>query len=57
MRTMIIKIGRPVHFKTKAERENWTACGVQSDFAAWDHRHVDCLRCRKTKKWLDRNKK
>jgi hypothetical protein len=42
--------GRPVHLKRKSE-SNWTACGVQSDLAAWDARDVRCLRCRKTKLW------
>lgn len=43
-------IGRPVHYM-RSEGGNWTACGVQSDLAAWDYRHVECLRCRKTKVW------
>ena len=43
-------IGRPVHLKKKGN-SNWTACGVQSDLAAWDCRHVECLRCRRTKLW------
>jgi hypothetical protein len=43
-------IGRPVHLKRKGG-SNWTACGTQSDLAAWDCRDVECLRCRKTKLW------
>lgn len=41
--------GRPIHFKTK--NRDWTACGKQSDLAAWDYRHVTCLLCRKTRAW------
>ena len=45
-------IGIPVHLKTK--NQNWTACGKQSDSAAWDYRHVTCLLCRKTRNWKAR---
>jgi len=46
----IIKLGIPCHFRPS--NANVSACGVGfPEHAAYDGRDVDCLRCRKTKKW------
>jgi len=53
MRVSIIKIGKPTHFKLS--KDDYPVCGIMSksakDNAAYDPRHVDCLRCRRTKIW------
>ena len=42
-----VGIGKPIHFRPT--NRNVTACGlVGAEYAAYDPRDVDCLRCRKT---------
>ena len=43
------KIGKPTHFRSGGH----IACGLVSStaLAAYDGRDVNCVRCRRTKKW------
>ena len=47
---IIIRVGRPTHFRLNNGR---IACGLVSSMAsaAYDGRDVDCLLCRRTRKW------
>lgn len=48
----IIRIGVPTHFRPT--NENVSACGIECpEYAAYDGRDVDCIRCRKTKVWKE----
>jgi hypothetical protein len=44
---------KDTHFKLS--KDDYPVCGIMSkyakDNAAYDPRHVDCLRCRRTKIW------
>lgn len=50
---LIVPLGKPVHLKRQVEDESVsrTACGIrvhEDTLAAWDIRHVECFRCRRT---------
>jgi hypothetical protein len=42
-------IGRPVHLGVG--NRDWTACGKQSELSTGDCRRVECLLCRRTRRW------
>jgi hypothetical protein len=59
-----IRIGKPVHFKREHKASGGsvfrTACGVSVNdgvLAAWDIRHVECYRCKRTRYYRDRIEK
>ena len=48
--TLNMKIGKPCHFRSN--NKNISACGiVNPDYAAYDPRDVDCIRCKRTTKY------
>ena len=50
MNKVVLKIGKPTHFRPT--NANISACGVVSpEYAAYDGRSSDCLRCKTTTKY------
>ena len=48
----VMSIGRPCHFRPT--NENRSACGIECpEYASYDARDVDCIRCRETKVWKE----